>query len=92
MPVVISVHGDMVLLCHSHKSIASQEPDHEEKTQEDFRSKQQHINEEDADIKGDHPGQVHPLLLDNKIETIPLEIERQQGWLSSQELFVLVIV
>lgn len=62
------------------------------KAQEAFQSKQQHINEEDADIKGDHPGQVHPLLLDNKIETIILEIERQQSWLSSQELFVLVIV
>ncbi|ELK07665.1 hypothetical protein PAL_GLEAN10001126 [Pteropus alecto] len=36
VPVVINVHGDTVHLCHSHKPVAFQEPDHEEKAHEAF--------------------------------------------------------
>lgn len=94
VPAVINVHRDMVHLCHPHKPVAFQKPDHEEKAQEALHSQQRHISEGDADVEGDHPGQVHPLLpLDNKIENIPLEVERQQGWGPNQEeVFVLVVV
>lgn len=36
--VVISVHEDTVPLCHPHRAVAFQEPDHEEKAQEAFCS------------------------------------------------------
>lgn len=37
--VVIIVHGDMIHLCHPHKSVTCQESDHEEKAQEAFTAK-----------------------------------------------------
>lgn len=91
---MINVHGDMVHLCHPDKPIALQEPDNEEKTQEAFQPQQGHVSEEDSGIEAEHPGQVHPFLpLNNKIEDIPLEVERQQGWGSNQEeVLVLMVV
>lgn len=67
-----------VHLCHPHKPLAFQEPDHEEKVQETLLS-QWHTGEEDAHVEGDYSVRVHSLiLLDSKIENIPLEAERQQ--------------
>lgn len=67
-----------VHLCHPHRPVAFQEPDHEEKAQETLLC-QWHTGEEDAGVEGDYPVRVHPLiLLDSKLENMPLGAERQQ--------------